>query len=97
MVTAEVKLMKEPVGFVMWLLGSRNSKVNCGANVHDAKLLAHSHYESFEAQLQDETLEAETLAHVLTVAEEKTILKNKPEPPQQTCCISIQRERSKLR
>ena len=42
-----------------------------GNNIHDANLPSRSHYETFEEEIHDGLMEAETLLHVVSVAEEK--------------------------
>ena len=50
-------------------------------SIHDAKLPALSFYESFEERLHDGIVEAETLAHVVSLAGERAQIASKPEPP----------------
>ena len=54
-----------------------------GMNIHDAKLPAQSNYESFEERLHNGVIEAENLAHVVSLEEERQQIASKPEPPTQ--------------
>ena len=54
-----------------------------GMNVHDAKLPSQSFFESFEERLHNGVIEAETLAHVVTLEEERVQIASKPELPTQ--------------
>ena len=48
-------------------------------NIHDAKLPAQSYFESFEERLHNGVIEAETLAHVVSLEEEAIQIASKPE------------------
>ena len=54
-----------------------------GMNIHDAKLPAQSYYESFEERLHNGVIESETLAHVVSLEEERKQIASKPEPSTQ--------------
>ena len=54
-------------------------KQQYGMNIHDAKLPAQSYFESFEERLHNGVTEAETLAHVVSVEEERVQIASKPE------------------
>ena len=56
-------------------------KTQYGLNIHEAKL--PSHYESFEERLHNGVIEAETLAHVVSLEEEREQMASKPEPSTQ--------------
>ena len=56
-------------------------KTQYGMSIHDAKLPAQSYYESFEERLHNGIIEAETLAHVVSLADEREQIASKPEPP----------------
>ena len=58
-------------------------KTQCGLNIHEAKLPLQSYYESFEERLHNGVIEAETLAHVVSLEEERERMASKPEPPTQ--------------
>ena len=58
-------------------------KKQYGLNIHEAKLPAQSYYESFEERLHNEVIEAGTLAHVVSLEEEREQMASKPEPPTQ--------------
>ena len=54
-------------------------KQQYGMNFHDAKLPAQSYFESFEERLHNGVIEAETLAHVVSLEEERVQIASKPE------------------
>ena len=56
-------------------------KQQYGLNIHDAKLPAQSYYESFEERLHNGVFEAGTLAHVVSLEEERVQIASKPELP----------------
>ena len=56
-------------------------KTQYGMSIHDAKPPAQSYYESFEERLHNGIIEAETLAHVVSLADEREQIASKPEPP----------------
>ena len=58
-------------------------KQQYGMNRHDAKLPAQSGFESFEERLHNGVIEAETLAHVVSLEEERVQIASKPELPTQ--------------
>ena len=51
--------------------------------IHDAKLPAQSYFESFEERSHNGVTEAETLAHVVSLEEERVQIASKPELPTQ--------------
>ena len=55
-------------------------KTQYGLNTHEAKLPSQSYYESFEERLHNGVIEAETLAHVVSLEEEREQMASKPEP-----------------
>ena len=58
-------------------------KTPYGLNKHEAKLPSQSYDESFEERLHNGVIEAETLAHVVSLEEERERMASKPEPPTQ--------------
>ena len=58
-------------------------KQQYGMNIHDAKLPAQSYFESFEERSHNGVIEAETLAHVVSLEEERVQIASKPELPTQ--------------
>ena len=52
-------------------------------NIQDATLPAQICYESLEERLHNGVIEAETLAHVVSLEEEREQIASKPEPPTQ--------------
>ena len=60
-----------------------------GMNTHDAKLPAQSYFESFEERLHNGVIEAETLAHVVILEEERVQIASKPELPRRWGCTWI--------
>ena len=58
-------------------------KQQYGMNIHDAKLPAQRYFESFEERLHNGVIEAETLAHVASLEEERVQIASKPELPTQ--------------
>ena len=54
-------------------------KQQYGMNLHDAKLPAQSYFESFEERLHNGVIEAETLAHVVSLEQERVKIASKPE------------------
>ena len=58
-------------------------KQQYGMNTHDAKLPAQSFFESFEERLHNGVTEAETLAHVVSLEEERVQIASKQELPPQ--------------
>ena len=58
-------------------------KTQYGLNIHEAKLPSQSYHESFEERLHKGVIAAETLAHVVSLEEEREQMALKPEPPTQ--------------
>ena len=57
---------------------------NIGLNMlHEAKLPSQSYYESFEERLHNGVIEGKTLAHVVSLEEEREQMALKAEPPTQ--------------
>ena len=54
-----------------------------GMKIHDAKLPAQTYLESFEERLHNVVIEAETLAHVVSLEEERVQIASKPKLPTQ--------------
>ena len=52
--------------------------------IQDNELPAHSHHEAFEESLHDGTIKTETLAHIVSIAEEEKQRAGRPEPPKTT-------------
>ena len=74
----------EPVSFLTadWVSLLRQFKQQRG-KIQDSELPAQSYYEAFEESLHDGTIQAETLPHVVSIAEEQNQRANRPEPPKQ--------------
>ena len=51
--------------------------------IQDNELPAQSYYEAFEESLHDGTIQAETLSHVVSIAEEQKQRAGRPEHPKQ--------------
>ena len=83
-VNATKRAHGEPVAFLTadWTSLIREFKVQRG-KLEDEELPAQSYYEAFEEGLHDGTLEAETLAHVVSLADEKKQRASRPEPAKQ--------------
>ena len=74
----------EPVSFLTadWVSLLREFKKQRG-KIQDSELPAQSYYEAFEESLHDGTIQAETLSHVVSIAEEQKQRASRPEPPKQ--------------
>ena len=75
----------EPVSFLTadWVSLLREFKQQRG-KIQDSELPAQSNYEAFEESLHDGTIQAETLSHVVSIAEEQKQRAGRPEPPKAT-------------
>ena len=58
-------------------------KTQHGLNIHEVKLPSKSYCESLEERLHNGVIEAETLAHAVSLEEEREQMASKPEPPTQ--------------
>ena len=65
-----------------WVSSLREFKSQRG-KIQDNELPAHSYFEAFEESLHDGTVQAETLSHVVSIAEEQKQRAGRPEPPKQ--------------
>ena len=74
----------EPVSFLTadWTSLLREFKQQRG-KIQDNELPAQSYYEAFEESLHDGTIQAQTLSHVVSIAEEQKQRAGRPEPPKQ--------------
>ena len=74
----------EPVSFLTadWVSLLREFK-NQRGKIQDNELPAQSYFEAFEESLHDGTLQAETPAHVVSIAEEQKQRAGRPEFPKQ--------------
>ena len=81
----------EPVSFLTadWVSLLREFKKQRG-KIQDSELPAQSYYEAFEESLHDGTMQAETLSHVVSIAEEQKQRASRPEPQSNWDCTSTQ-------
>ena len=84
-VDAVVRALGQPIQHLTadWASMIFQFKQQNGMNIHDAKLPAQSYFESFEERLHNGAIEAETLAHVVSLEEERVQIASKPEIPTQ--------------
>ena len=81
----------EPVSFLTadWVSLLREFKQQRG-KIQDSELPAQSYYEAFEESLHDGTIQAETLSHVVSIAEEQKQRAGRPNPQSNWDCTSTQ-------
>ena len=99
-VDAVARTHGEPVSFLKadWVSISTQFKDKLGADTHNsAELPSQSYFESSEEQQHDGVMEAEKLAHVVSVAEELMQTPSKPEPPGSSGLTSTQHSPSRRR
>ena len=79
-VEAVAKAHGEPISKLMcnWVSQMTRSRDQHGDNIHETRLPAQSHFESFEEALADGTLEAGRLDQALNVVEERAELAKTP-------------------
>ena len=84
-VDAVARAHRQPIQYLTkdWASMLFQFKTQCGLNIHEAKLPSQSYYESFEERLHNGVIEAETLAHVVSLEEEREQMALKLEPPTQ--------------
>ena len=82
-VDAVIRAHGQPITFLTadWASLIVQFKMHCGMSIHDVKLPAQSCYGSFEERLRNGIIEAETLAHVVSLADERKQIASKQEPP----------------
>ena len=82
-VDAVTRAYGQPITFLTadWVTLTVQVKMQHGMSIHDAKLPAQSYYESFEERLHNGFFEDETLAHVVSLADDHEQIASKPEPP----------------
>ena len=73
----------QPIQFLAadWPSSIVQFKSQYGMAIHDAKLPAQSCCESFEERLHSGVVETETLAHEVSLEEEREQISSRPEPP----------------